>query len=181
MARALRIPPRKRKWRDAEVSAWAAEHPEGTPVRYWSVRGDDAFIDATIRSEPWRLGNGEPIVKITGITGGVALDHLRKLPVTTAASQVVERALDRIDANVDEARSIAVSLSAGLREEYESCFPSGISVENRRARDLVALKLASVVCMRGQFSVDVQWTSLGRAVCRHLLELNLIKFEDCDG
>lgn len=75
----LKIPARKHKWTDPELAEWAAEHPVGTAVRFWPVRGMDTSEDAQIRSEVWRLGNGDPIVKITGRAGGVALDHLRRL------------------------------------------------------------------------------------------------------
>lgn len=80
MNRALKIPRSKRTWTDTELAAWAADHPVGTLVRYWSVRGEPEHVDARICSEPWRLGHGFPIVKIEGISGGVALDHLAKLP-----------------------------------------------------------------------------------------------------
>lgn len=80
MATKIKIPKRKNKWTDEELEAWMVAHPEGTRVRFWPMRGyDDEFEDAEIRSEVWRLGHGDPIVKITGRAGGVALDHLCKL------------------------------------------------------------------------------------------------------
>ncbi len=74
----LKIPRRRRAWTDAELEVWAAAHPPGTPVRYWPTRGRDEHVDTAIRSEPWMAGRA--IVKIEGIAGGVALDHLTKLP-----------------------------------------------------------------------------------------------------
>lgn len=79
MSKAVRIPKPKRKWSEDELRAWATAHSVGTPVRYWSVRGSDEFIDSVIRSDPWRLGHGDPIVKIEGVSGGVALDHLCRM------------------------------------------------------------------------------------------------------
>lgn len=74
-----RIPARKPQWTEVQLAAWAKSHPAGTPVRYWSVRGYDEHIDTTIRSEPWRLGHGMPVVNIEGVAGGVSLDHLKKI------------------------------------------------------------------------------------------------------
>ena len=86
MARALRIPARKNRWSDDELAAWAAEHPKGTPVRFWPVRGQAAFRDEIILSDPWWLGIGRPMVKISGISGGVALDHLRRIDAARAGA-----------------------------------------------------------------------------------------------
>lgn len=82
-----KIPKPKKTWSDDELVQWAAAHPIGTRVRFWSVRGDDAYRDEEIRSEPWRLGHGVPIVKITGIAGGVLLDHLQRLEPACSTSE----------------------------------------------------------------------------------------------
>lgn len=77
---APQIPPRKDRWSDAELARWAAEHPIGTPVRYWPLRGaDDEYIDVLTRSNPWRLGHGHAVVMIIGVAGGVSLDHVVKI------------------------------------------------------------------------------------------------------
>jgi len=70
----------KERWSDAELRDWIADHPVGTPVRYWPARNGAEFRDSTIASEPWRLGHGQPIVQIAGKGGGVSIDHLTKLP-----------------------------------------------------------------------------------------------------
>lgn len=79
MSRTPKIPARKRKWADHELAAWAEKHPIGTKVRFWPMRGDVRFEDAEIASAPWRLGHGDPIVRITRHAGGVALDHLCRI------------------------------------------------------------------------------------------------------
>jgi len=76
----IRIPRPKAKWTRAELGEWTAQHPVGTRVRYWPARNGAEFRDGTIRSEPWILGHGAPVVSISGTAGGVALDHITKLP-----------------------------------------------------------------------------------------------------
>lgn len=86
----IKIPKTKKKWTDAELLAWAQAHPVGTRVRYWPCRDyPDESRDTAIRSEPWRLGHGVPIVKIEGTSGGVALDHLTRLPEQIAEASRV--------------------------------------------------------------------------------------------
>ena len=76
----LRIPRMKIEWTDAELRQWTAEHPPGTRVRYWPARNGAEFKDDEIVSLPWRLAQGTPLVRLFGRAGGVALDHLMKLP-----------------------------------------------------------------------------------------------------
>jgi hypothetical protein len=102
MAKTLRIPRMKRNWTDAELRQWAAEHPPGTRVRYWPARNGAEFKDDVIDSEPWRLSHGEPIVGIANRSGGVALDHIVKLPaaipnlpVTCEHGTIVSRCTER--------------------------------------------------------------------------------------
>lgn len=46
-------------------------------VRFWvDFRGTGLHEDSTTRSAAWELGDGHPIVKIEGRSGGVSLDHL---------------------------------------------------------------------------------------------------------
>jgi hypothetical protein len=78
---AAEIPP-STKTRDPEqlqriVDQWNEEHPVGTTVRYWPVRGDDECDVTATRSEAWLLGGHTPVVMIDGRAGGVALDHCR--------------------------------------------------------------------------------------------------------
>lgn len=58
---------------------WNAIYSSGTPVTYEPVLPPVAGIDPVhtrTRSHAWELGDGTPIVKIEGRTGGVALTHL---------------------------------------------------------------------------------------------------------
>lgn len=54
-------------------------YPVGTPVRYWSVMGDESYVDSKTRSIAWELGYGRAVVSIEGKSGGVAIDHLLPL------------------------------------------------------------------------------------------------------
>jgi hypothetical protein len=55
-------------------------YPRGTVFRYYSVRGDEDFVETKTRSAAWELGHGEPVVLIEGIAGGVCIGHLRHVP-----------------------------------------------------------------------------------------------------
>ncbi len=52
----------------------------GKQVIYWAVieEGSKRFdpLKTVIISESWELGNGIPICKIAGISGGVSIEHL---------------------------------------------------------------------------------------------------------
>lgn len=60
------------------AAEFAAAMPVGTPCRYFPVLpcAPDRFERATIRSQPWVVGGDEVIVKITGRTGGVSINHI---------------------------------------------------------------------------------------------------------
>lgn len=53
-----------------------AAFPIGATVRYFPLSDRATFIRATVWSEPWALGHGAVVVKITGRTGGVLVQHL---------------------------------------------------------------------------------------------------------
>lgn len=53
--------------------------PVGTPVRYYPIIGGAEFIETRTRSEAWNLGHGEPVVKVTGTTGGVVLEAIETI------------------------------------------------------------------------------------------------------
>jgi hypothetical protein len=55
---------------------FAAAAPIGTICRYYPIKGRPEFETRTIRSEPWVVGGGEVIVKISGRAGGVSIDHI---------------------------------------------------------------------------------------------------------
>jgi hypothetical protein len=56
----------------------------GTPVIYWGIIKDNGERydpkKTVIISEPWKLGHGQLVCKIKGISGGVDLEHLE--PIT---------------------------------------------------------------------------------------------------
>lgn len=74
---------REEKQIEAGIAAakdWNEKHPAGTRVKYFPIAGEPEFDMTQTRSEAWILGHGEPVVKINGCTGGVALSHLEVLP-----------------------------------------------------------------------------------------------------
>lgn len=61
---------------------WNTLYPEGTRVRYWPVMPPmDGIppVESRTRSIAWNLGNGAPVVKVEGRTGGLLLSHLEVL------------------------------------------------------------------------------------------------------
>lgn len=85
---------RKRNERRRQLSgahtaeSWNAEHPIGTPVRYWPIYPPiDSVppVDTETRSEAWALGDGSVVVSINGRSGGVALSHIMPRQPTDAA------------------------------------------------------------------------------------------------
>ncbi len=63
---------------DGTITAdeWNTAHPIGTRVRYYPIAGEPGFRESRTRSLAWNLGHGQPVVKIEGTAGGVALSHL---------------------------------------------------------------------------------------------------------
>lgn len=61
------------------VESARAAFPIGTHVRYYPVLRGEVFVRAVIRSEPWALGHGAVVIKITGRAGGVATEHLERI------------------------------------------------------------------------------------------------------
>ncbi len=53
--------------------------PVGTKVKYFPVMGEKAFRECEVRSEPWVLGHGAVVVKVTGMAGGVSVKHLERI------------------------------------------------------------------------------------------------------
>ena len=54
--------------------------PLGTPVLAWTGTRDDAPRWTKTRSGPWKLPAGDWVVLVEGITGGVALSHIERIP-----------------------------------------------------------------------------------------------------
>lgn len=51
-------------------------HPIGTPVVV--TRDNGSEWETTTRSEPWFVGDGTPVIKLVGKSGGYALERVRK-------------------------------------------------------------------------------------------------------
>jgi len=66
------------------AALWNQRHPVGTPVRYYPIMGEPEHVDTVTRSEAWELGHGQPVVKISGRTGGVCLQHIEVLAAAPA-------------------------------------------------------------------------------------------------
>ena len=58
------------------ADVWNATVPIGTPVRYWPTADAPEVRVSRTHSEAWTLGDGTAVVKIEGMTGGVALTHV---------------------------------------------------------------------------------------------------------
>lgn len=56
------------------------QFPVGAKVRFFPIMGEATFEEAEVRSEPWQLGHGQVVVKITGRAGGVCIEHLQLQP-----------------------------------------------------------------------------------------------------
>ena len=50
--------------------------PVGRAVRYYPIDGEQDHVVTAVRSAPWVLGHGCIVIKVTGISGCVAVDHL---------------------------------------------------------------------------------------------------------
>jgi hypothetical protein len=61
---------------EQQLKTAEARFPMGRSVKYFPIAGEAAFHFASIRSEPWALGHGAIVIKITGRAGGVSVDHL---------------------------------------------------------------------------------------------------------
>ncbi len=58
------------------VATWNANHPVGTPVRYWpGVRKGDGRVGVT-RTPAWLMGGKWPAVSVSGYAGGIHLTHV---------------------------------------------------------------------------------------------------------
>jgi len=70
--------PAIRIWKaDNLVATFNQLCPVGTPVTYYPIAGrKQPAREAETRSKAWVLPNGEPLVSIDGVAGGVSLFHL---------------------------------------------------------------------------------------------------------
>lgn len=64
----------------AAVAQWNALYPEGTPVRVYRLFGcEDTAINTTTRSQAWAAGGVSAMVLVRGLSGGMALTHVKPL------------------------------------------------------------------------------------------------------
>jgi len=71
-----------------QFQKWANEElPIGTKVWYYPVKGKMERSEHEIRSEPWQLGHGDWVVKISNKAGGVSVDHLVRIPETALSNK----------------------------------------------------------------------------------------------
>lgn len=61
---------------DAEVAAWNAAHPVGTPVRFWPWTRDGEGRPGRTRSVAWAPGGHTPMVLVEDYVGGILLSHV---------------------------------------------------------------------------------------------------------
>lgn len=70
------------------IEAAAERFPIGQRVTFFPILPAERGEIAHIRSEPWALGHGEVVIKITGRAGGVAVTHLRAEPMISARAVI---------------------------------------------------------------------------------------------
>lgn len=59
------------------VESVRANFPVGAKVKYFPiVRDKTEFSEHTVRSEPWALGHGDIVLKISDKAGGYSPEHL---------------------------------------------------------------------------------------------------------
>lgn len=63
---------------------WNAKHEDGEQMIYYMRRSDVARNIAgkrvELRGPAWTLGGGQVIVRVTGVSGGVSIEHLAPMP-----------------------------------------------------------------------------------------------------
>ena len=94
--------------------------PKGTPVYYWPKPSENRFIETTILSDAWRLGHGDVVVKVEGVSGGVAITHLvvpdeKTAPVARAMADIEADATPQPLPATIEVKGIKIQLPAGTR------------------------------------------------------------------
>lgn len=64
----------------ASVAQWNALYPVGTPVRVYRLFGcEDTAINTTTRSAAWAAGGVSAVVLVSGLSGGMAITHVKPL------------------------------------------------------------------------------------------------------
>jgi hypothetical protein len=55
------------------------KYPIGTPFTYFSIKGMPSTAkDVETTSDAWEIGGGDAIVKVSGVSGGVSVEHLEE-------------------------------------------------------------------------------------------------------
>lgn len=69
---------RKTKYERAVDAAesFNKKHREGTPVLFWPGVRPDSPQKSTTRGSAWALPDGDPVVRVHGRPGGIALSHI---------------------------------------------------------------------------------------------------------
>lgn len=63
---------------DMNPDLWNQGHHIGSPVVYWSgIRTDDGGVESKTRSEAWTTPSGDLVVMVDGLSGYVAVSHVR--------------------------------------------------------------------------------------------------------
>lgn len=54
--------------------------PIGTKVKYYPlVSNKENFTEHEVQSEPWELGHGDIVMKVSDKSGGVCIEHLEAI------------------------------------------------------------------------------------------------------
>ena len=99
----------------AAVAHWNALYPEGTPGRAYRLFGcEDTAINTTTRSQAWAAGGVSAMVLVSGLSGGMALTHVKPLPGHNATTLHPARGL------VQLSQCTAAVLSDELEREVDA-------------------------------------------------------------
>lgn len=74
--------PKLRKWSQKQIDNWNAKHPKGS--RCWVTFDDGSEHPLKTESVAWLIGGRHAVVKVTGISGGYALERVRPELVTNS-------------------------------------------------------------------------------------------------
>lgn len=122
--------------------------PKGTPVYYWPKPSENRFIETTILSDAWRLGHGDVVVKVEGVSGGVDITHLvvpdeETAPVVRAMADIEADATPQPLPATIEVKGIKIQLPAGTRPgEVSDGYHTFDDLYAHRCRLFVALMRA---------------------------------------
>lgn len=107
---AMAAPADSSDWLSWAVEVWNRRVPVGAPVAL--TEDDGSITNTATRSEAWQLGDGTPVVKVDGRTGGYLLRRIRPI------GRVQDR-IDRETGLIQRMRDCLLEL-AGEPEESET-------------------------------------------------------------